>query len=88
MPEEAFDIIYDEIKEFIIFGPAHYKDDRWDLKLLTLNYHTKRLTSVVQLLQKYMTIITQQWIHVPVDLSKTRIFESMELKCQFTIHMI
>jgi hypothetical protein len=30
--------IVDEVNPYIIFGPAHYRDDHWDLYLLTLNY--------------------------------------------------
>jgi len=74
MPEEAFDVIYDDIKEFIIFGPDHYKDNRWDLKLVTLNYHGQEIDIGGATTTKIYNDTTKQWINVPVDLSKTRIF--------------
>lgn len=30
--------IIDDVKAYIVFGPACYKDENWDLELLTLNY--------------------------------------------------
>src|SRR3990167_5068683 len=36
--ENDFEKIINEVKPFIIFGPAQFKDDKWDLFLLTLNY--------------------------------------------------
>ncbi len=80
MPEDAFDIIYDEIKEFIIFGPAHYKDDRWDLELVTLNYHGQEIDIGGASTTRIYDDIAQKWIQVPVDLSKTRIFDVHGIK--------
>ena len=36
--EENFKYLIPEISEYIIYGPAHHKDVKWDLELITLNY--------------------------------------------------
>jgi hypothetical protein len=34
--ENGFEKIFDEVKDYIIYGPKQYKDDNWDLMLMTL----------------------------------------------------
>lgn len=80
MPEEAFNIIYDDIKKFIIFGPAHYKDECWDLKLVTLNYYGQEIDMGGSTTTKIYNNTTQQWVNVLVDLSKIRIFDVHGIK--------
>lgn len=36
---EGFTSILPDIKNYIVFGPARYKDEKWDIDLITLNYH-------------------------------------------------
>jgi len=38
VPEDKMEILLPDIQQYITFGPAQYKDKRWDLKLITLNY--------------------------------------------------
>lgn len=38
IPNENFKDILPEIREFITFGPARYRDEKWDLDLITLDY--------------------------------------------------
>ena len=37
-----FSLIKDDILPYVIFGPDHYHDERWDLLLATLNYNGER----------------------------------------------
>lgn len=39
IPNEKFVEILSEIKDYITFGPARYKDEKWDLDLITLDYY-------------------------------------------------
>lgn len=38
IPEDRFNEIVPNVKDYITYGPAHFIDERWDLFLLTLNY--------------------------------------------------
>lgn len=31
-------LILNDVRPYIIFGPDHYRDEEWDLELMTLNY--------------------------------------------------
>lgn len=35
--------IVDDVKPYITFGPTRYKDDNWDLELMTLNYEGQEI---------------------------------------------
>jgi hypothetical protein len=41
--DKDFDLILDEIKPYVVFGPAHYQDERWDLLLATLNHEGQEI---------------------------------------------
>lgn len=36
--DNGFESIIEDVKTYIIYGPARYKSDKWDLMLMTLNY--------------------------------------------------
>ena len=36
--DKDFDLILNDIKTYIVFGPDYYRDERWDLLLATLNH--------------------------------------------------
>ena len=38
IPDNSFSAILSEITPYIIYGPARYKDGKWDCQLITLNY--------------------------------------------------
>jgi hypothetical protein len=43
IPEINFDEILSEVKECVTFGPAQYKDENWDLWLMTLCYKEQEI---------------------------------------------
>jgi hypothetical protein len=43
IPDSRFDDLYPDVKEYIIYGPEHYLDDEWDLKLMTLKYENQEI---------------------------------------------
>ena len=38
IPEKAFVKIFEDVKPYITFGPARYRDGQWDLLLMSLRY--------------------------------------------------
>lgn len=38
IPSKCFKVILNEVRPFVIYGPGRYKDERWDLLLMTLVY--------------------------------------------------
>lgn len=75
IPEEDFEKIFDDVKTYIILGPEDYKDERWDLKLMTLNYFGQEIDISGAFKQKIFDDISQKWIHSPADFSKSRKIE-------------
>lgn len=43
IPEEKFDDILIDVKEYIVFGPKRFVDENWDLLLMTLNYEGQEI---------------------------------------------
>lgn len=81
IPEDDFEKIYNDVKSFIILGPEDYKDERWDLKLMTLNYFGQEIDISGAFNQKIFDDVSQKWIHSPADFEKSRKinFEGVEL---------
>ncbi len=71
--EKFFKHILPEIKEYIKFGPAHYRDKKWNLKLVTLNYK-RQLIDLGASKQKIYDKMHHHW-----DLLKTHFSKSKEL---------
>ena len=43
LPKQLIAKLMPDIEPYIIFGPAQYKDDHWDLFLTTLNYEEQEI---------------------------------------------
>ncbi len=41
--DSDFSKILSDISKYIIFGPARYKNEKWDTELITLNYHGQEI---------------------------------------------
>ena len=67
--DEDFDRILDEIKPYLIFGPAHYKDERWDLLLATLNHEGQEIDISGGDTLKICDARTGEWKLSPTDFS-------------------
>lgn len=38
VPEEYFDSLVPDIQQYLLFGPEDFRDEHWDLRLMTLEY--------------------------------------------------
>jgi hypothetical protein len=70
IPEEKFSLIQNEVSSFITYGPAHYKSERWDLMLMTLNYHNQIIDLSGAFQTKIYNSETKQWQNITDDLLK------------------
>lgn len=41
IPDDSFEEIYEDVKQYVTYGPEQYQDDEWDLKLMTLKYENQ-----------------------------------------------
>ena len=69
MPENCFEKILVDVKPFIIYGPAQYKDQKWDLYLMTLNYAGQEI-DIGSGNAKISTKDRKEWISFDTDFSK------------------
>lgn len=73
IPEEKFDLVRSAVKEFVIYGPAQFKDESWDLMLMTLNYHTQLIDLSGAFTTKIYNKHTNAWEHLPANFSTVEI---------------
>src|SRR5688572_16300745 len=69
IPEEKFSLLKNEVKCFIIYGPEQFKDESWDLLLMTLKYHDQLIDFSGAYHTKIYNKMTHQWQVMPADFS-------------------
>lgn len=79
IPEEAFDIIKEEVAPYIIFGPTRFKDELWDLFLLTLDYQGQRIDLSGAYTCKIYHKIENTWIKIITDFSQVKFMKIYDL---------
>ena len=67
--DKDFDLILNDIKPYITFGPAQYQDERWDLLLATLNHQGQNVDISGGDSLKICDARTGEWKLVPTDFS-------------------
>lgn len=80
IPEDRFEDVYNDVKDYIIFGPGQFKDERWDLKMITLNYKGQEIDIGGAYETKICDINTGEWVTDSADLSTVKIFYVNGLK--------
>jgi hypothetical protein len=70
IPDEKIFEIQKRIKKFIIYGPKRYKDDEFDLLLMTLKYKGQEIDICGINSQKLFNKKTMKWNPERIDLSK------------------
>lgn len=59
--------IVDDVSPYSVFGPAQYKDDNWDLELMTLKYEGQEI-DIAEPGAKIFNHETNEWELLPFDL--------------------
>lgn len=62
--EKDISTIYKKVKDFVIFGPKRYKDENWDLMLMTLEYEGQEI-DIAAVESKIFSQKTKRWIKKP-----------------------
>lgn len=75
IPEEAFEIVADEVADFITFGPANFKSDSWDLYLMTLNYHGQEIDICGAYSSKIYDKTNERWVKLNTDFARVNTLE-------------
>ena len=65
IPEDKMKLLLPDIEQYITFGPAEYKDEKWDLKLITLNYHDQEIDIGGAFDTKIFDEQNKVWVHCP-----------------------
>lgn len=75
MEEGKFGDLYPDVKEFVTFGPAHYRGDSWDLKLLTLVYEGQEIDIGGAESMQIFDSIQNVWVELPKDITNSKDIE-------------
>lgn len=43
IPDKNFSDIYDEVKDYLVYGPENYKDEKWDVLEMILDYQGQEI---------------------------------------------
>lgn len=70
--EEGFYKIVPLVKEYIHFGPKWFRDDHWELLMMTIKYAGQNIDISPVEQMKYFDENSKQWINFPSDFSEVR----------------
>ncbi len=79
-PDERFEELLPELKEYITFGPTHHDDGSWSYALMTLLYEGQEIDIVGSSGQKYFDKDEKIWIAHPSDFSDCQYLDIYGLK--------
>jgi hypothetical protein len=80
IPEDRFDELLPEIKEFIKYGPEQYLDEEWDIKLITLKYKGQYIDIAGAYEKKNFDKVNQKWVATPSNFSTSVYMDVYDLK--------
>lgn len=72
IPEENLADIVHEIEAYIVTGPGHHVDGKWDLQLIALNYNGQDIDIGGAYETKVTTKDRTAWIAIPADLGSAQ----------------
>jgi len=75
VPNEGISKLVPELKEYLEFGPEHYRGEFWDLVYMKLRYNGQQIEIGDADQSKYYDSQSQQWIPAEIDFSEAEIIE-------------
>jgi hypothetical protein len=79
IPEDRFSEMLPDVSGHIKFGPAQYKDDNWDLFLMTLSYEGQDIDLSGALEAKIFDRSKGNWISVKDDFSHPTAMDAYDI---------
>lgn len=79
VPEKSLSVLFADVQPYVTFGPARFKDDSWDLSLMTLNFNGQEIdlgSNEAYIFDKD----SQIWTTVVDDLNLSEIHEIAGMK--------
>ena len=70
IPEDRFEEIYDEVKDYYTLPPQQYIDKKWYIWLMTLNYEGQEIDISGGNTLKIHSAKTNTWLPFPADFEK------------------
>lgn len=67
--------IAEEVRSYIVFGPTRYKDENWDLELMTLEYEGQEI-DIAGIEAMIFDQKTESWVACPGDLTTIEVKEA------------
>lgn len=80
IPEESFELILEEVRPYLVFGPELHQGDIWKVELMTLNYEGQDIDLGGAYKTQIFNSQTGAWLDSPADFSKVRMMEISGLK--------
>jgi hypothetical protein len=80
IPEDKFDVIKTDVVDFITFGPTNFKNEKWDVLLMTLNYKGQEIDLSGAYHTKIFNENTKSWYQLTEDLSQAVLKEVFGLQ--------
>lgn len=71
IPEDRFDELVPDIKEYIKSGPEQYLDEEWDLKLITIKYKGQYIDIAGAFEKKNFDKTNKVWVNTPSNFSNS-----------------
>jgi hypothetical protein len=78
--ENDFEQIKHDVQKFITFGPGQFKNENWDLYLITLNYNGQEIDLGGAYQTKIYDKKNKRWVKIITDFSKVNYLDIAGLK--------
>ncbi len=70
IPDNKFELLKNSVQNYIIFGPERLKCEKWDLLLMTLDYHGQLIDISGAFTTKIFNSKTNEWHQLHTDFNK------------------
>jgi len=80
IPEDRFEELLPDVKDFIKYGPEQYLDEEWDLKLISLKYKFQNVDIAGAFEKKNFDKVNKKWVATPSNFENSVYMDVYGLK--------